>query len=687
MIDGVAEELTGGSHGGNHGGRQAVLGMGVGHCRLDELVELLARLPNAQIFCEEPPLLHWKCSEPMPAIRERLARLRATTTARVFGDVASVYLPYVEDAIACEPGIRVVCLKRDRDYTVTAFVGELDEASPVPTNHWAEHPARGWFHDPFRTRLYPQYDTADREEGIRRYWTEYYLQADDLQRRYPNNVRVFDSSCLDDGAGRRSILEFVAGDRISSFVVPDREAIAEKQREQNRAQPSRSRRPRDRFDPGRCVVLVPFYDSIVVECDAALRELERRGYEVRRIGGNAQIDHARCQMATNALRDGFEETLWIDADIGFDPDSVNRLRAYPHGVVGGLYVRKGMPDFAVHLLPNTPSVSVGDAGGLIEVFYLGTGFMLVRRAVYLDIQRRCNLPMCNERFGSPLIPFFLPIVKPSEDGHWYLGDDFAFCERVRQAGHRIYGDTSIRLWHIGRYRYSWEDIPARPPTMSAHVFPVMPRQHAGRRLPPTDYIRHPEALSLMERFPWPDPAGATIAKPARDGLAESMQQILRHSVARTARVLATVGPRAGSSARLMTDIAPQALVVALGAYEAQSSRATESPGTASASLLDGRFANACADRRERIIPMPGETPAALQVVSDAGVQPDVIAFDGSEGEALGRDLETSLRLFPQAILIGAGWDIEAVRRGVEQVLRKHGLQCDVLESAWRIAPW
>jgi hypothetical protein len=30
---------------------------------------------------------------------------------------------------------------------------------------------------------------------------------------------------------------------------------------------------------------------------------------------------------TDALRDGFEETLWIDSDIGFHPDAIERTVA------------------------------------------------------------------------------------------------------------------------------------------------------------------------------------------------------------------------------------------------------------------------------------------------------------------------------------------------------------------------
>ncbi len=38
-----------------------------------------------------------------------------------------------------------------------------------------------------------------------------------------------------------------------------------------------------------------------------------------------------------------------------------------------------------------------------------------------------------------------------------MAEDYAFCHRARQCGYRIYADTSIRLWHIGTYRYGWED--------------------------------------------------------------------------------------------------------------------------------------------------------------------------------------------------------------------------------------
>ncbi|MCY2990945.1 MAG: hypothetical protein NTY19_24180 [Planctomycetota bacterium] len=223
----------------------------------------------------------------------------------------------------------------------------------------------------------------------------------------------------------------------------------------------------------KCVVLVPANGPIEPACEDALRELERRGYPVRRVRGFAAIDQGRCQMATDALADGFDETMWIDADIGFPPDAVDRLRTHGLPMTCGIYPKKGQRALAVHVLPATPKLVFGGEGGLAEILYAATGFLLVRREVYAEMQKQLSLPLCNQRFGGrPLVPFFLPMVLPDGEGHWYLAEDYAFSERARQCGFRIMADTSIRLYHFGGHGYTWEDAgidPKRFATFHYHL--------------------------------------------------------------------------------------------------------------------------------------------------------------------------------------------------------------------------
>ena len=428
--------------------------VGSGRCGLHSLVNVLNRQPGAKVSFEEPPLLPWK--RPGDGLlRERFARWRRTRGPGVLGDAASFYLPYLEDALAAEPDIRVIGLKRPREETVASFGRFLDEFNAFPTNHWAEEPAVGWLHDPLWTRCFPQYETANRNDGVRRYWDEYYRMLGELAERHPNHVRLFDmAEALNTEAGQRAVLDFAgfpAGEQV--LAVGARFDRAKPKPPRPQARPT-SKHPLDR---GKCAVLVPFSGFIHPGCERALQELERRGYPVRRVGGYAAIDQGRNQMATDALIDGFDETMWIDSDVEFHPDAVDQLRAHGLPICCGVYPQKGRRALACHVLPGTPQMIFGKAGGLNELLYAGAGFLHVRRHVYLTVQHRLNLPVTNERFGSPMIPFFRPMLHPIEDGTWYLAEDYAFCERARQCGFKVVADTTIRLWHVGSYTYGWED--------------------------------------------------------------------------------------------------------------------------------------------------------------------------------------------------------------------------------------
>ncbi|MGH7135975.1 MAG: hypothetical protein ACREHD_09560 [Pirellulales bacterium] len=138
------------------------------------------------------------------------------------------------------------------------------------------------------------------------------------------------------------------------------------------------------------------------------------------------------------------------------------------GVPGdyALYLRLLFPRARVVFLHRDPLEA------LVEILYAGMGFTLVRREVYLAIQHRFELPTCSPTTPRRSIPFFMPMLE-----HWggemsYLAEDYAFSRRARLCGYKIMADTSIRLWHIGMYRYGYEDAGnevERVPTYR-HVF-------------------------------------------------------------------------------------------------------------------------------------------------------------------------------------------------------------------------
>ena len=142
------------------------------------------------------------------------------------------------------------------------------------------------------------------------------------------------------------------------------------------------------MDNSRCVILVPAGRHIEPHCQYSLRQLEAEGYPVRRLHGFAQIDVARNRLASEAVAEGFEELMWIDSDIAFEPRSVRRLRSHDLPIVCGLYPKKVEKAWSCQFLPGQRALMLGEGGGLIEILYAAAGFLLVRRSVFLEIQER-----------------------------------------------------------------------------------------------------------------------------------------------------------------------------------------------------------------------------------------------------------------------------------------------------------
>ena len=222
----------------------------------------------------------------------------------------------------------------------------------------------------------------------------------------------------------------------------------------------------------QCAVLVPVARYIEPECERALQWLERTGYTVRRVWGFSDISRGRSQIVTDALAEGFQELMWIDSDIAFDPRDIEKLRAHNLPVVGAIYPVRGHGRLTCIALKGTSEIKFGDEGGLCEVEALGGGFIHTRREVYEKVKTTCGLPHCKSISQHGIIPYFLPLIvqREGDDQPSLLGEDLSFFERVRLAGIKIFADTTIRLHHIGRYLYTWEDAGSTPKRVSNYTF-------------------------------------------------------------------------------------------------------------------------------------------------------------------------------------------------------------------------
>lgn len=223
----------------------------------------------------------------------------------------------------------------------------------------------------------------------------------------------------------------------------------------------------------RRVAICVYRGFIEPACERGLRELETQGWEVWRRPGSAAIDRERSRLATEALDAGFDAILWVDSDQVFEADAARLLAELNEPFASALIARRGVRDFACVFADGTAEVVLGEGGGPLEVRYVGCGFCLVRRAAFELVARFWSLPRVVDPSGA-IVPFYLPMVAAIADrGLAYLGEDYAFCERLRQAGGRIVIDTRLRVGHLGTYEYGFEDVvqPARAQTSSLVIRP------------------------------------------------------------------------------------------------------------------------------------------------------------------------------------------------------------------------
>lgn len=190
----------------------------------------------------------------------------------------------------------------------------------------------------------------------------------------------------------------------------------------------------------------------MISCMRLQEEFIRAGLDHDfNIGRNESlITRARNEMANWFLKTSFECHLWIDADIEFSVEDVGKLWGLCQGGADIAVAAYSMK------LPEKP-LSAWKDGKLVkleecpsepfEVDYAGTGFMMVSRRVYEKLSAGCESYEGPD--GRVSAVFMTPV---HDDG--FESEDYHFCRKAREAGFKVVMDPSIRLGHIGQFRYA-----------------------------------------------------------------------------------------------------------------------------------------------------------------------------------------------------------------------------------------
>ena len=206
------------------------------------------------------------------------------------------------------------------------------------------------------------------------------------------------------------------------------------------------------------------------------------------IGNESLVTRARNTLVQLFMDEpNCTHLLFIDADIGFNPQTIMRMLKLDKDVVTGVYPRKtidwrkikkrvkennDISEDELHAASLQYNLNVKNPervevkNGFIEVLDGATGFMLIKKQVFEKMAKAYpELKFkSDQHLGSPHdtqfdyhdtsewnYAFFDTMIDP--DTKRYLSEDYAFCRLWQKIGGTVYADITSGLTHYGTYAF------------------------------------------------------------------------------------------------------------------------------------------------------------------------------------------------------------------------------------------
>lgn len=158
------------------------------------------------------------------------------------------------------------------------------------------------------------------------------------------------------------------------------------------------------------------------------------GYSMRQ-GGD--IVSARTFCVQDAREKGATHILFIDSDMQFPPDTLDRLLAHDKDIVTVEYNRRQLPLQSV-----TWPLDQRSETELYPASRIGAGCLLIKLSVF---------DVIDEKNKDKKVPYF-NFGRDSE-GMVVMGEDTWFANVAMDAGFGVFIDPTIKVGHVGEYVY------------------------------------------------------------------------------------------------------------------------------------------------------------------------------------------------------------------------------------------
>ncbi len=202
----------------------------------------------------------------------------------------------------------------------------------------------------------------------------------------------------------------------------------------------------DRCNPASDLfVAVPAYNGSVasetalslIETVSALRSSGIK-VSIALLPGNCYIEAARNHLVRCFLETTHTDMLFVDADVGFKPETVLRLCLATRPLTAAVYPKK--TDNRAWPIEFLPGERWADSEGLMEVVMAPTGLMRINRKVFNAMNVRSYI----DGSGDKTRAYFRNSIRDQ-----FYGEDVGFCQRWRKLGGGVYILPDAALTHHG----------------------------------------------------------------------------------------------------------------------------------------------------------------------------------------------------------------------------------------------
>ena len=210
----------------------------------------------------------------------------------------------------------------------------------------------------------------------------------------------------------------------------------------------------------KVLVATPTFDGTVSSeyLLSLLRLRERMDFDLCLVPGVHFVDQARDMAAAKFLSSENEFLFFIDSDLSFPAEAVERIIGYNKPVCGGSYRIKNDS----HLYPQLGHIGIDD--NLHRVSLLPGGFMCIRRDVVQSLWD--STPHYKAAFGGKFNEVAAMFSREIHDGVM-VSEDAMFCRRA--FGFGLWLDPDITFGHVGTKM--WVGNYKEAQNVEAHVSP------------------------------------------------------------------------------------------------------------------------------------------------------------------------------------------------------------------------